>query len=170
MSNNPFKPPQPSPGKRPAPGDPVDAGSPLRAVLTGLAIDIGGAVVTSVVLSLLYALHLSNGGMTPEQVKAAMNAIPPQSAVAVLDTLLGALCSVAGGYACARIARRDEYRVGAVMAALSALLGLALGDAGAPDDLLLLLALTTAACVLLGVKYGHEHNRRGASPADTGAR
>ena len=46
--------------------------------------------------------------------------MPPQSALTMLGILLGALMSVLGGYVCARIVRRDEYRVGGIMAARSA--------------------------------------------------
>ena len=66
---------------------------------------------------------------------------------------------------------RDEYRVGGVMAAVSALLGVALSSSDDPSSLTALLILCTVACNLLGVKYGSEQNRRlealSAPPSDS---
>jgi hypothetical protein len=161
MSNNPFKPPETE-----AKDKPPQPGSPVRAVLTGLAVDIGGSLLTGLVLELFYQARLAASGMTSDQIDDALEKLGPDSPVEIVGLLLGCLCSVLGGYVCARIVRRDEYRVGGVMAALSGLLGLLFGSAGTSDDLTTLFALTTVACVLLGVKYGREHNRRSApSPA-----
>ena len=155
MSNNPFKPPKSDvDNKAAAPG------SPLRAVLTGLAVDIGLSTLVGVVLTIVYHSQLVASGMTPDQVDAAMDEIPLDSMINVIGVVLGALSSVLGGYVCARIVRRDEYRVGSVMAALSALIGLMSGSSSVPDDLTVLLTLCTVACVLLGVKFGREYNRR----------
>jgi hypothetical protein len=168
MSNNPFKPPDSDMKNRPSgpPGEPPVQGSPLKAVLTGLVVDLGGSTVISIVLSLLYHAQLARSGMSEDQITDAMNHIPPQSMFQIWGILLGALCSVAGGFVCARIVRRDEVRVGAVMAALSGFVSLLLGGATS-DDMTLLLTLCTVACVMLGVKYGREANRRDAAPVTT---
>lgn len=155
MTDNPFKPPRAH-----VRDQPPRPGSALRAILTGLTVDIGGSLLSSVVLTILYAALLAASGMTEDQVSDAMKNIPPTSIVAILGTVIGACWSVAGGFVCARIVRRDEYRVGGVMGGLSALLGLMLGGADEPADMLVLLTLTTLACALLGVKYGRALNRR----------
>jgi hypothetical protein len=147
------------------PDAPETTGSPLRAVLTGLAIDIGGSEVLRIVLSIVYAFQVTSSGLSDEQMKAALEQMPPESALAILGLVLGSLCSVAGGYACARVARSDEFRAGGLMAAISGLLSLMLGAGQAADDMLLLFTATTVACNLLGVKYGREHNLRLAQPA-----
>jgi hypothetical protein len=165
MSNNPFKPPDADMKNRSSgPGESPVPGSPLKAVLTGLVVDLGGSTVISIVLGLLYRAQLAGSGMSEDQIADAMNHIPPQSTVEICAILLSALCSVAGGFACARIVRRDELRVGAVMAALSGFASLLLGGATS-DDMTLLLTLCTVACVMLGVKYGREANRRDEAPA-----
>jgi len=103
----------------------------------------------------------AKGGTSPEQLKAAMDHIPPNSWAAVLGLLLGACLDVFSGFVCARVAQRDEWRVGGTLATISALCTLMLSDGGdAADDLTLLLTLCTAACTLLGVKYGRELNQR----------
>jgi hypothetical protein len=165
MSNNPFKPPDDVKGNAPQPREPSPNGSPLKAVLTGLAIDICGSTWVTIVLATLYQAQLGLSGMTADQVAQAMDNIPPQSLVAILDLVLGALCSVAGGYACARVVGRNEYRIGAVMASISGVVSLISGGPDTPDDMLLLLTLCTIACNMLGVKFGRERNLRVAAPA-----
>lgn len=135
-------------------------GSPLKAVLSGLAVDIGGSAVLGIVLDQVYAMTLARQGLSNDQIEEAMQHIPPASAFGVLGILLGALMSVAGGYVCARVVLRDEYRVGGAMAAVSALLGLALGSGDDPTGLTALLILCTVACNMLGVNYGSQQNRR----------
>ena len=166
--NNPFKPPETDSSK--SPREPDVPGSPLKAVLSGLAVDIGGSVVLGIVLDHVYALTLAGQGLTDTQIEDAMQHIPPASAFGVLGILLGALMSVAGGYVCARIVLRDEYRVGGAMAAVSGLLGLVFSGGDDPGGLTALLVLTTVACNMLGVKYGSEQNRRrealSAPPSD----
>ena len=155
MSNKPSKPPETDP--------PTAPGSPLRAVLTGLAIDIGGTAVLGLVLQTIYAMQIGAPDMTEAQLHDALENIPPGSGVMIAGHLLGSLLSVAGGYVCARIVLRDEYRVGGAMAAVSALLGLGFSGSDDPGSLTALLVLTTVACNMLGVKYGSEQNRRRAA-------
>ena len=163
MPTNPFKPPETDSTKGPRP--PATAGSPLRAVLTGLAVDIGGSTVLGVAISLIYAIRLHDQGVPESEMREAMGNMPHDSALYIGSTLLGASMSVLGGYVCARIARRDEYRAGAVMAAVSAIYVM-MTASPALDEMTLLLTVTGAACNLLGVKYGAEHNRRAEAPAD----
>jgi hypothetical protein len=159
MSDNPFKPPGTDLDSRP-PG-PTRPGSPARAVAIGLAVDLGGSVLLNLLLTILYAASLQASGLSHEDIKDALSHIPPDSWIAVTGLLLGACLDVLSGFVCARIVQRDEYRVGAVLATISALCTLLLGggsDTG--DDLIVLLTLCTAACTMLGVKYGFELNRR----------
>ena len=169
MSNNPLKPPDTDSTKNPRVPD--VPGSPLKAVLSGLAVDLGGSAVLGIVLDQVYGLTLGGQGLTNGEIEDAMQHIPSASAFGVLGIVLGALMSVAGGYVCARVVLRDEYRVGGAMAAVSALLALALSSSDEPAGLTALLILCTAACNMLGVKYGSEHNRRlealSAPPSDT---
>ena len=76
--------------------------------------------------------------------------------------LMMACLDVFSGFICARVAQRDEWRVGGTLAGISALCTLMLSDAGdaAGGELTLLLTACTVACTLLGVKYGREMNQR----------
>lgn len=168
-TNNPFKPPESDSTKNPRVPD--VPGSPLKAILSGLAVDLGGTAVLGIVLENLYVLTLKGQGMGAAEIEEAMRHIPAASTIGVLSIVLGAVMSVAGGYVCARIVLRDEYRVGGVMASVSALLGLLLSSGDDPSGVTALLILCTAACNMLGVKYGSEQNRRlealSAPPSDS---
>ena len=153
------------PERRTSPGKPAKTpATPLQAIACGLVVDLGGSALIGLLLNLAYAAQLSAGGMASDQVDEALKNLPPESTVAVLGLLLGSLCSVAGGYVCARMAGRDEYRLAIIMAMVSVFIGLALGGDG-PDDMTLLLSACEFACVLLGAKYGRERNQAPATEA-----
>jgi len=158
MPQNPYEPPESEPSTRTQ----EVPGSPLRAVLTGLTIDIGGSTLMSIVLGQIYGWTLSGQDLTDAQVSDAVVNMPLASSFGVLSLLLGSLMSVLGGFVCARIVLRNEYRAGMAMAGVSALFGLIVGGGGSDDadQLTGLLILCTVACNLLGVKYGAEYNRR----------
>ena len=165
MSTSPTNPPPDSPikGKPPVQGD--VAGTPVQAIVVGLVIDIVGSTVASLALRLVYQLGLVHAGLSDDEVRRTLDDLGPNSVVGVLEMLAGWTCSVAGGYACARVVMRDEYRFGAIMVVLSCLIT---GGDG-PLDLQLLDIACEAACVMLGVMYGVRRNRRpvpppGASP------
>ena len=163
MPTHPFKPPETDSTKNPRP--PATPGSPLKAVLLGLAVDFGGTTVCGLVISMIYAIQLHGQGVADSDMHEAMDNMPHDSALYIGGILLGALMSVFGGYVCARVARRDEFRPGLVMAGVSAVIGLALGSPAGVDSMALLLTVTGIACNLLGVKYGAEYNRREQAPA-----
>jgi hypothetical protein len=164
MSINPFKPPETDSTKNPRP--PATPGSQLKAVLTGLAVDIGGSIVFGIAISVIYAIQLQGQGMSDEDLPDAMDNMPHDSALYIAGNLLGLLMSLLGGFVCARIARRGEYRAGLIMAALSAIFGLMMSPHADADEMTVLLTVTSVACNLLGVKYGAEHNRRVEAAAD----
>jgi hypothetical protein len=164
MPEPPFEPPPSDVDDRPPRRAP--AGSPLRAIAIGLVIDLGGSIVLYLLLTIVYAASLQHAGMTPAELKAAMDHIPSDSWAAVAGLLLGACLDVLSGFVCARVAGRDEWRVGGTLAGISAACTLMLSDTGASaSDLTLLLTACTAACTLLGVKYGRALNRRPAEAA-----
>ena len=163
MTTNPFKPPDTDPDKPRRP--PLTPGSPVKAVLSGLAVDIGGTILCGIVISVIYAIQLHSQGLGDAEMRDAMENMPHDSMLYVAGNLLGLLMSLLGGLVCARIARRDEYRIGIVMATLSALIGLMMSSHVDADEMTVLLTVTSVACNLLGVKFGAEHNRRAEAAA-----
>jgi MFS family permease len=130
-------------------------------VLAGVSIEICGSTLLSFILGMVYMAQVGTPGMTPSQVDDALRSMPQQSPLVSLGILLGALVSVAAGYVTARVARRNEYVVGAIMAAATTLICQALEDTSRqPIDLTLLFILSDVACNMLGAKYGAARNRR----------
>jgi hypothetical protein len=139
-------------------------GTTLRAVLTGLAIDVCGSRIVDIVVATCYVKAVVPSDMTPDQATDFLRSLPPSFNLLFVAMALGMLMSVAGGYACARVALRDEWRSGAILAASSVLSSLLIDDVGV-SDLALLYLLCDVAGLLLGVKYGIERNRRLEEPA-----
>ncbi len=104
MTEDPYAPPK-APVADPG-GD--RQGSFVKAVLVGLAVDIGGTFAAGILLSVLVGVAMSVADGTMEEsaelfagsglLKAAMMAI-------------GGGCTVLGGYVAARIANRTELNV-----------------------------------------------------------
>ena len=150
--------------RKPPPGS---GNAALRAVLVGISVDVCGTTLLKIVLTSLYVAQVGTPDMTSSQVDDLVNSMPPDSPLSVLGILLGSLISVAAGYVCARIARRNEYIAGAAMAVGIAVISALMSDMdSAPADLVLLFFLSDIACNLLGVKYGAAQNRRLELPAE----
>jgi len=153
--NNPYAPPDAKladPAARP--------GSPIKAVTIGLAVDLGGTVVATVILALAYGIVLGALGATAEEIEAVTTDMSTDSGFFYTLALAGLAFSMLGGYVCARIARRSELKLGAILAAISAGVGLAFG--GDPSRLGMLISLTILgiAAVLAGANLGRAKNRR----------
>jgi hypothetical protein len=155
--------PNPPPPDRPNRLDEVP-GTPLRAVLTGVAIDVCGSRVVEIVVVTCYAIGVVPSGASDAQATEFLRTLPPSFPLLLVLNVLGMLMSVAGGYACARVALRAEWRTGAILAAVAVVFNLLIDDTGV-SDLALLYTLCDVAGLLLGVKYGAERNRRLEQPA-----
>ena len=166
MSTNPFKPPETDSTKNPLPS--AGPGSMHKAVLMGLAVDIGGSLVVGSFVAVMYAAQLHGDGLSENEMREATMHMRHDTALYVAGLLGGLLMSTLGGFVCARVARRGEARPGLVMAACSGLFGLMLGTSAEGDGMLWLLTITSIACNLLGVKFGADHNRRTEAAADRG--
>ena len=118
---DPYRPPT----ARLSPGAADTLGSPLIAVLVGLVVDIGGTLLTNPVIGVAYATHLAASGMQPEQIVQVGRPLADNPVFTAIEVAVGLGFSVLGGYLCARIVGRDEYRWATVMAVLELLVGLA---------------------------------------------
>jgi hypothetical protein len=134
---------------------PATQGSAVKAVSLGLLVDIGGTLLLSVVVFSAYAVVQTGNGMSVEQIEAELGNLPPTSLLFIVMTLLGCGLSVLGGYVCARIARRRDYRLGVVLGALSTTLGLLLGS-DESAGMLAATALLSFAAIMLGTRLGMD--------------
>jgi hypothetical protein len=138
---------------------PVRPGSAFKAIAVGLAVDIGGSLLATMILALIYGAVLGASGAKAEEIAAAMGAGATDSWFFYAATLVGLGFSVLGGYVCARIARRAELRLGAILAALSTLIALMLGAEQQELGIFLSLTLAGIGAVLAGARLGYTKNR-----------
>lgn len=151
--------------RQPSSPAPLTPGSPWRAVLTGLAVDLGGTFLLNLILVMLYTAELAGTGMEADKIQAVLHNNPLPGWMVITGGLLGSALSVAGGFVCARIVRRDEFAIGGILAVLSPLSALLLGDDAPLDVQLVLLLASSAACVMLGAHWGRQQNLREAARA-----
>jgi hypothetical protein len=138
---------------------PAAAGSPVKAVALGLLTDVGGTFAAAVVLMVVYGVALGVSGAGEEQIAAAADFSSTDSWQFYAGTLLGLAFSVLGGYVCARVARRNEMRLGAVTAALSAVLGLLISADQFQLGTNLSMTLAAIIAVMTGARLGQARNR-----------
>jgi peptidoglycan/LPS O-acetylase OafA/YrhL len=164
---NPYKPPAATVRDPPRPPR-----SPTFAILVGIGIDLGGALASSAVVATLYTLMLVAQG------RSVMEFDPRQTWFGVVGVLTGGACSFLGGYVCARLVRRNERRVTAMMATIvmASSVALALSVALQIDALSMLSwtwsiarLVATFLLVLAGGELGRRRNlvdvRTGAATA-----
>lgn len=138
---------------------PARPGSAVKAVVLGLLVDVGGTTLGSMIIGAIYGVALAASGAGMEELEAASRGWAQVSWLFWLTSAMGLGFSVLGGYTCARVARRDELRLGGVLAALSAGLGYLL--AGDAYELGTFLSLTLAGigAVVVGARWGYARNR-----------
>ena len=136
-------------------------GSPVKGMIFGLLVDIGGSLVASFVLFFIWAIWLSSSGLDADAVAQSMAEPDPLSGFSLASYTLGGGFSWLGGYVCARVARETELRCAAVIGTISSLVSLAMGI-GLPPGLYLFLTVLTFASVMLGGWMGEQRNARAA--------
>jgi len=134
-------------------------GSPVKGMIFGLLVDIGGSLLARFVLFFVWAIWLGASGLDPEAISQAISEPDPLSTISFVGYSLGSGFSCLGGYVCARVARETELRCAAVIATISTLVSLAMG-AGLPFGLYLFLTVLTFAAVMLGGWMGLQRNLR----------
>jgi hypothetical protein len=153
--HNPYAPPVA------AVGSSVARGSAVKAVIVGLAVDIGGSLVSGIILTVVYGFNLAASGGSLDQIESSMKEIPADSWFSIAGMVVGCAFSVLGGYLCARIAKHSEYRLGGIMAAISIAVALLIGAQSFSPGVNVLLSIATLASVMLGVWFGASKNKRG---------
>ncbi len=132
---------------------------PVKAVIVGVLIDIGGSLAAGIVVAIAFSVVLASRGLSVEQIEQELTNIDSGSAVGLLSSLLGGVISLCAGYVCARIAGIREYRTGTILAAASSCFGLVMGSGYYSTVEQLALGALTVASVMLGVHMGTRRNR-----------
>lgn len=156
MSDNPYSPPASKLA------DPIDRepGSPVKAVLLGAAVDIGGSLAMSMVLGIVVAVMMS--GVAPAQMGAELAAMAGTSPYKVIAMVLGTAMSVLAGFTCARIARRRDDKLAFILGAISVTAGLLFAGDWSSPGMLALNAVLTFGAVLAGARLGRPKAAAGA--------
>src|SRR5687768_4988556 len=105
MSENRYRPPRANIDARNR-----EPGSIPKAVAVGVAIDIGGTILGSSVIAMVYAAALGMQGLTNDAIAQALNDFDRWSVFGLLLTAVGLAMSIAGGYQCGVIANRRSYQ------------------------------------------------------------
>ena len=127
-------------------------GSTVKGVIAGLVVDLVSTMLFGVVASIAWGIALGAAGHSQQEIETALTRADADPLMSASFLAVGVLCSVLGGYVCERIARRGDYQAGAILAALSAVLGLAMGASSAPAPMLALMIFLTVGSVLLGAR------------------
>lgn len=155
VNDNPYQTPHANVSGR----EPVKA-RPVLGLVLGAAFDIVLTGVLGVVLGLVYGVMMVAMGLSAEEMAARVEALGPLSPLLVTGAFFGGLISVGGGYICARVGKRSEYRYAAMMSAISVVSGFLMSGM---DDLQLWdvsMVLLTVASVMLGAHFGVRKNRK----------
>ena len=136
-------------------------GAPVKGMIFGVLVDIGGSLLASFVLFFVWAIWLGASGLDAESITQEMSEPDPLSRFSLFGYALGTGFSWLGGYVCATVARETELQCAAVVATISTLVALAMG-AGMPLGLYFSLTVLTFAAVMLGGWMGQQSNARQA--------
>lgn len=159
---NPYRPPAAAVRDQPAPPR-----SPFIAILAGAAIDLGGSLLSGLLVGIVYAVMLAANGTGAEQIRSTLTEPDPSSAYFIVNTIIGYAFSLLGGYVCARLVRRREGSVTGILAAISGVAGLALGGATQFGwQAVIFFTVVQVACVLLGGELGRRRNLTDARKPD----
>lgn len=135
-------------------------GAPVKAIVYGVLVDVGGSFAAGLVLAVAYSIMLASSGATPEEMQHAFAEPDPMSWPSLAGFVLGAGASLLGGYVCARVAAVHEMRSVGVVAAVSGIVSLAMGSGGYAFEWSAVLALAGMAAVFAGGVLGTRKNRR----------
>jgi hypothetical protein len=153
---NPYAPPGAELGAPPPP----EQGSAFKAVLFGFLVDVGLSLVVGVLFAMLYGVYQIASGQSMEEIGQFFAEPDPFSLPMLLLQVVGGACSFLGGFVCARVARHSEYRLGAILAALTLTFGWVTNGGEQQPVLTLVASIVTVFSTLFGAWVGAWKNRR----------
>ena len=135
-------------------------GSPIKGVIYGVLVDVGGSVLMGILLTVLYGVMLATSGASTEEIERTLATPEPLSWVSLVGNIVGFGMSFLGGYVCARVAGKDEYRSAGIVAAIALIAGFLFGMGTYPVEWNLLLALLSASAVMGGAGTAVQRKER----------
>jgi len=141
-------------------GAPPPKAAPVKAVIYGVLVDLGGTIIAGLILVAIRTTILVMRGADPELIGATTTLNDPTSILSLIGFAIGFAFSFLGGYVCARVARRAERKCSAVAATISTVCGLALGGQADATWFDALLGGLSFGMVMLGGHLGALRNAR----------
>ena len=152
---NPFA----APGSDLTPPDPHPPGAPWKAILVGFVVDVAFTIIFSFAWSIVFGAYLAASGNSPEEIRAMAESSQAGDFYSGVLIAIGGVGSLIGGYLCARIARRNEYRIAAVLTAISLVLGWIVSGNDEGGMNVVTSTLLTIAATYAGVMLGVRRNQ-----------
>lgn len=125
-------------------------GSPTKAIAMGLMIDIGGSLISALILAMAYSILLASKGLSPEEIEYQLVNSDPYSTFSIVTMVVGGCMTVLGGYVCARIVNYSEYKFAFIFGFISAAFGYIASESHYSTLDNIALAILTLGCALLG--------------------
>ncbi len=133
-------------------------GSAIKAVAFGLLVVIGGSLAFGLLLVFAYGVSQASSGATSAEIAASFENLSFDSWVLIVDDIVDTLFSALGGYVCARVAKRSEFRLGAILAVLSISFDVWVSGDGYSVLWNIAMAVVTFLAVMFGVRMGAARN------------
>lgn len=101
-------------------------GSPIKAILISVSVDIIGTLVLGMILGFVYAFILASNGMTIDEISNKFTNIDTYSTFSLIGIMLGSFITIYAGYLCAKIINFNEYKTVTILGIVSATFGILL--------------------------------------------
>ena len=101
--HNPYTPPSAQVGDME-----IRKGSRIKAILAGLAVDIGGSMLAGIAFVAAVGIIMASGGADGDEIASSMDTLSDDPWIYAGGLAASFLFSTLGGYACTRIARHSE--------------------------------------------------------------
>ena len=127
-----------------------DKGSPVKAIIIGLVVDISGSLVSAFILAIAYSVLLTSRGWSPEEIEYHLTNLDTYSTFSIITMIVGGIMTVLGGYVCARIVNYSEYKFAFIFGFISAAFGHIASESYYSTLDSMALGILTLGCALLG--------------------
>lgn len=102
----------------------------FKALLFGIAADIGGTFAAGLIIFPIFAGDLFSQDMSPEDVEAAMQTLSQDGTFLLVSLVVGLAFSSLGGYVAARVAKQDIYLNAGLIGVFGVFTGVLFGGGG----------------------------------------
>ena len=128
-------------------------GSPVKAVLVAIVVDIVGTMVYVALLGLAYGIYVAELGLSVQEMKTSL----ANQLLGPLAMIGGSLISVYCGYLCAKIANHEEYRYAGMVGIFMVVFGFVFTGGDISNIRHIAENLLTLVCVMGGAWWYVKH-------------